>query len=234
MLYITSIMEVSSNTNMISNISEIKHVYYINLDNRPDRKVQVEQEIHSIGIDKSAVHRFSAIELLDGALGCSLSHLKCIQQAKLDNWPHVLILEDDVQFTNVEIFKVQFDKLLQTQTDWDVILLAGNNRGPYRILSDCAVQIQACLTTTGYLVKREYYDALIDNFTASIKSLISTPTLRRVYAIDVYWQHLQVRDKWLLVYPLFVTQRPNYSNIEKKYTNYDMLMLTLDKSTFRR
>lgn len=223
-------MEQSS-THTILKRSDIKYVFYINLDNRPDRKTLVENELLSLGIDPTAMRRFRAIELSNGAIGCSLSHLRCIQHAKQENLPYIMVVEDDLKFIDVEKFGIQFDKLLQSHTNWDVVLLAGNNVGPYTIVSDCAVKINQCQTTTGYLVKREYYDTLIENFKNGIQLLMANPHLHIHYAIDRYWFKLQSKDNWLLVYPLYGTQLSNYSNIEKRYTNYDNLMLVLDKTT---
>ena len=220
-------METSTHT--ILKRSDIKYVFYINLDKRPDRKTLVENELLSLGIDPTAIRRFRAIELSNGAIGCSLSHLRCIQHAKNENLPYIMVVEDDLKFTDIEKFGIQFDKLLQSHTDWDVVLLAGNNVGPYNILSDCAVKINQCQTTTGYLVKQEYYDTLIENFSNGIRLLVANPQHHIHYAIDRYWFKLQSKDNWLLVYPLYGTQLSNYSNIEKRYTNYDNLMLVLDK-----
>ena len=214
----------------ICDISDIKHVVYINLDIRPDRKLHVERELNSIGISSENITRFPAIELDDGAIGCSLSHLKCIKMAKDANWPHLLLVEDDIQFIDIPKFKQQFSKLLKTINTWDVVMLAGNNVGPYTIVSDCAVKIEACQTTTGYLVKHEYYDTLITNFENGIQNLMRYPNLRTYYAIDKYWFPLQTKDTWVMVYPLYGTQCISYSNIEQKSVNYDTLMLKLDKS----
>ena len=95
-----------------------------------------------------------------------------------------------------------------------------------------AVQIQACQTTTGYFVKQEYYDKLLNNFKESLERLLREPKKYTYFAIDKYWFSLQHKDRWFLIYPLTVTQQSNHSNIENKFTNYDMLMLTLDKSNF--
>jgi GR25 family glycosyltransferase involved in LPS biosynthesis len=55
-------------------------VMYINLDSRPDRKEHVVKELEKVGVKEAT--RFKAIELENGALGCSMSHLKCIEIAK--------------------------------------------------------------------------------------------------------------------------------------------------------
>ena len=40
---------------------------------------------------------------------------------------------------------------------------------------------------------------------------------------------MQQRDNWFLIIPLTVTQREDYSDIEKAYTNYTSAMIDLDK-----
>jgi hypothetical protein len=53
-----------------------------------------------------------------------------------------------------------------------------------------------------------------------------------MYAIDKFWFNLQEIDKWYLIIPLTVTQREDYSDIEKRPTNYTPVMLDLDKVAF--
>ena len=59
--------------NDLDKISDIKHAFYINLEKRSDRKEKVEKELSNIGI---SAQRFNAIQLTQGAVGCSLSHIK--------------------------------------------------------------------------------------------------------------------------------------------------------------
>ena len=58
------------------------------------------------------------------------------------------------------------------------------------------------------------------------------PHNHTLYAIDKYWFRLQEIDKWYLIIPLTVTQREDYSDIEKRPTNYSRVMLDLDKVAF--
>jgi len=211
---------------MISNISDIKHAFYINLESRPDRKKHVEEQFKIIRIQ---ANRFNAIKLANGALGCSMSHLRCIEIARENNWDHILIVEDDIKFLNPEIFMNQLNKFLNLHTDWDVVLIAGNNLPPHEIIDDSCVKVSQCQTTTGYIVKKNYYDILINNIRNSINQLIKEPTNAFLYAIDKYWFALQQKHNWYLIVPLTVTQREDYSDIEKKHTNYTHLMTDLDK-----
>jgi GR25 family glycosyltransferase involved in LPS biosynthesis len=209
-------------------ISQFKHTYYINLAERPDRKDETIKELQKIGINNP--QRVNAVKYLTGAIGCALSHLICLEMAKQQNLDYVLIVEDDITFLNPNLFIKQFNKFLNNCNNWDVVLLSGNNGCPCKIIDDSYVKITRCQTTTGYLVKNHYFDKLIANFKEGVQKLIKEPTKRPLYAIDEYWCNLQKVDNWFLITPLTVVQRPGYSNIENKHTNYLKMMLNLDKS----
>ena len=216
-----------SSGQIIEGITDIKNCLYINLSNRVDRKEHVEKELAKIGIQ---FERFNAIKLPNGAIGCSMSHLKCLQTAKEMGWSHVFVCEDDIQFLDPELFKNQLGHFFKNHTDdWDVLLVAGNNMPPYLPVDDTCVQVKQCQTTTGYIVKQHYYDTLIENFKLGIQYLMREPHKHTLYAIDKYWFFLQQRDRWFLIVPLTVVQRTDYSDIEKRMVNYKRTMTDLDK-----
>lgn len=214
---------------IMNSISDIKHAFYINLLTRPDRKQHAEHQLKTVGIH---AERFNAIKMTNGALGCSFSHLKLIETAKANNWEHILIVEDDILFTDPNLFTKQFNTFLSTHTDFDVVLIAGNNMPPFETIDDTCVQVSRCQTTTGYLVRQHYYDTIIQNFREGINKFMREPHNNKLYAIDKYWFRLQEFDKWYLIIPLTVIQREDYSNIEKRPTNYSRAMLDLDKAEF--
>jgi len=216
--------------NLIQSIDDIKHAFYINLASRPDRKQHVETQLRKAGILN--FERFNAIKLPNGALGCSMSHLKCLETAKKSGWSHLLIVEDDILFLNPELFKSQLNTFLSRHTSWDNILIAGNNLPPYQQIDDTCIRVYTCQTTTGYLINGHYFDTLIENIRTGIKKLLEFPEKHVLYAIDKFWFQLQKRDKWYLIIPLSVVQREDYSDIEKRATNYSKVMLDLNKSTF--
>jgi GR25 family glycosyltransferase involved in LPS biosynthesis len=212
---------------MLNNIKDLTHSFFINLDYRTDRKQHVEKQLRSIGIPSPV--RFSAIKLPNGAIGCGMSHLRCLEHARDNAWDHVLIVEDDIQFLDPTLFVNQINAFLQNQKEWDVLLLAGNNVPPYREIDTTCVQVSFCQTTTGYLVKNHYFETLINNIRSGISHLVREPNNRIMYAIDKFWILLQRQDKWFLIVPLTVTQREDYSDIEKMPTNYKRVMTSLDK-----
>lgn len=215
----------------MTSVADIAHVLYINLASRVDRKEHMEGELAKIGFDRAAV-RFNAIELADAAAGCSMSHLRCIEMAKANRWPHVVVLEDDIEFLDPDLFIQQLDTFLSGHVnEWDVVLLAGNNLVPFSALNDgTALKVSHCQTTTGYIVAEHYYDTLIDNYKRGVKQLLRNPDRRPEYAIDRHWLPLQRADRWFLISPLSVVQRGDYSNIEKRHTDFRAYMLNANKA----
>jgi len=209
---------------------EIQHTLYINLEERTDRRVHVEKQLASIGIPQDTVHRFNAVKMKDGRIGCSMSHLRCLQLAQKNNWKHVLIVEDDITFLDPAMFKRQLSNFVQDKIPYDVLLFGGNVVPPYKPVNSYCVQVFSCQTTTGYLVNQNYYHVLIQNIHEGIRKLLQEPTQHFYYAIDKYWFSLQRQHNWFIIVPLSVVQLQNYSNIEERETDYSRLMLDLDKT----
>ena len=208
-------------------LDDIKNAFYINLEHRTDRKEHVEKELENIGLK---VQRFNAIKMKNGAIGCSMSHLKILEDAKKNKLDHVLIVEDDITFLDPELFKNQINKFLKLHDNWDVILLAGNNMPPYETIDDTCIKVSRCQTTTGYLVNGHYINVLASNIKMGLTNLLNKPDEKVKYAIDRFWFILQCASKWYLITPLTVVQREDYSDIEKKITNYQGLMQDLNKA----
>ena len=196
------------------------NLFYINLIERTDRKAHIEDQLEKTGFPKEKINRFNAVKMDNGngALGCSFSHLKCIQIAKEQNLSHVCVFEDDATFVNPAIFIQQVNHFLKKREHqvWDVLLLGGNNMWPFEEIDNSCIKVSHCLTTTAYIVKNHYFDILIQNFKDGIKNLLKYPELKNQFAIDKFWICLQEKDKWYLLTPIAVYQREDYSDIEKK------------------
>ena len=213
---------------MLTNLSDIQHAFYINLEHRTDRLQEIELELFVMGIN---ARRFNAISNKNGAIGCTMSHLKLLNDAIKNNYSHLLILEDDIQFLNPELFKTNFNRFLELhQNNWDVIIFSGNNVPPYIPVDDTCIRVTRCQTTTGYLVNGHYLKTLRDNIKEGLEKLIKNPQNHYFFAIDKYWFHLQQLDNWYLIIPMKVVQREGYSDIEKRITNYKNVMTDIDKT----
>ena len=220
-----------SNTKSLISLDDINNILYINLESRMDRKQQVENELLKLGFVGT---RFNAIKTINGAFGCSMSHLKCLQMAKEKDWDHVCILEDDIEFLDPDFFKRQLNSFLQRRDDWDVLLLAGNNMLPYQPVDETCIKVSNCQTTTGYIVKKHYYDTLIENYKKGIDLYMKNPDKPHLYSIDRYWFLLQNKDKWFLIVPLTVIQREDYSDIQQKNVCFRKYMLDYNKVISRK
>lgn len=216
-------------TTSIKTLKDITNGFYINLESRGDRKTHVEEQLSSIGL-LNIVQRFNAIKMHNGAIGCSLSHLKCLQHAFAQKWDHVFICEDDITFLNPALFETQFNKCMtKLNNNWDVIMFGGNNVPPYKIIDDSCIKISRCATTTGYLVNGHYISKIIDNVAQGVEFFLRNQQAKSTFAIDVYWKSLQFTDKWFLITPPIVVQKDGYSDIEQRNTSYTHLMQDLDK-----
>ena len=199
----------------------MEHTLYINLKQRRDRRQQVESQLASIGVIGK---RMEAVYCKHGGIGCAMSHIQCIEYAKSQQWTHVFICEDDIEFTNPELLKTQLATFLQSNIAWDVLLIGANLGPPFDKESGC-LRVFNAQTTTGYIVKRHYYDTLLTSFRESVGKLIDNYRLLSFYAIDIHWKKLQQRDRWYILYPLTVIQTAGYSDIEQKKIDYSARML---------
>jgi hypothetical protein len=69
------------------------NILYINLDHREDRKWQVVSQFTELGWTN--FERFPAVKTTNGAVGCGISHIKCLELALERGWDMVTIIEDD-------------------------------------------------------------------------------------------------------------------------------------------
>lgn len=202
-----------------------ENTLYINLDYRTDRLENIHKEFEKMGIIN--FERFPAIKMKMGNVGCTLSHIKCIELAKARGWPHVFICEDDISFKNPKVLKKSIENF--TESNWDVLVIGGNNCPPFIPISEYYVKVMNVQTTTGYIIKNHYYDILLANFKEGLDCLIREPEKKKQYSLDIYWKTLQQRDRWFMLIPLTVVQYYDYSDIEEKVVDYSQLMLDLDK-----
>jgi glycosyl transferase family 25 len=205
----------------------LDHVFFINLEHRVDRLVLVKKELSKLKPNIGT--RFNAIKAASGAVGCTMSHIKCLEKARDQGLPHVFICEDDICFLNPSLLMKNIQKFCENISDWDVLVIGGNSIPPYQQIGDFCVRVSNIQTTTGYIVKRHYYDTLISNFREGLKMLITNPVNKREYAIDMYWKRLQTTGLWFFITPPTVCQQEGFSDIEQKNTNYSGLMLDMNK-----
>lgn len=119
---------------MVINLKDFfEKVYVINLDRRKDRYENFIKELSKFNI--TGFERVSGVDgknltlkknnLLLGEIGILLTHIEIIKKCQKDGVENVLILEDDVTFTN-EIKKID-EYMSSLPKDWDFIYFGGNH-----------------------------------------------------------------------------------------------------------
>ena len=189
-----------------------QYTYYINLEHRKDRMEETITELKNFGIDNPI--RFNAIKYKkNGHVGCSKSHLAILKEARYKNYSYVMIVEDDIEFMNPDETNRKLNNIINSSLKWDVILLScANHSNLNKKINKDYVNVNGCTTCTGYIVKKEYYDTLINHWEKGLKMLIKTNDSNE-YACDQYWKILQKKDNFILINPVKVYQRESHSDL---------------------
>lgn len=206
--------------------------YYINLEYRTERKLNIES-IQQKFPQLANIKRFNAIKHHNGAIGCTLSHVNVLSKLDLLDEKYFLVLEDDFNIINEDAFRSflnDFEKI--KENNWDIIVLtpcystiikkSGNNNFN---------RIKSTQTTTGYIIKKSFVNILKTNFEKSNHLLETTKDVIQ-YACDMYWKKLQNDHIFLCYNSIFANQLPGISDVEHKYvdyTNYLLYSNTLEK-----
>ena len=215
-LFVTAILiiHILSKLHLKYVISDNKRVtqytYYINLEHRKDRKEETITELKKFGIDNPI--RFNAIkDEKNGHVGCSKSHLAILKEARTKKYPYVMVVEDDIEFMNPDETNRKLNNIINSNLKWDMILYGCSYGNGSKKLNRDTVSAKNCGSTTGYIIKKEYYDTLINHWEEGLKMLIKTGDGK--YACDQYWRILQEKDNIIFINPSKVKQRVSYSDL---------------------
>jgi glycosyl transferase family 25 len=191
-------------------------VFYINLEHRVDRKLEIESELDKIGLKYK---RFNAIKNKNGAIGCAKSHLELIKYARDNKLKNILIFEDDFQFIiSKDIFWKNINYFINKCVDYDILLL-GSNYMESNNYDDKLLKIIDAQTASCYLANEKIYDKLIKVWEQGLINLEET-NISQLFACDQSWKILQPEGNWYTFKNKIGIQRPSYSDIEQKIVNY--------------
>jgi GR25 family glycosyltransferase involved in LPS biosynthesis len=198
-------------------------IYCINLDRRPDRWKECQQEfkLHDLNVKRlSAIDSklLTSSSLLSAAeLATLRSHKMVLKLAKSKNYHTIFILEDDVEFHQnlTELFN---SYIKEVPDDWDVLFFGANHSGnniwmeePLIPLSQHVYKVNKSYSLHSYVVKNTVYDSLIEVLSAE-----NGPC-------DVLISDIQRHLNCYVFRPPLAWQRPSYSDIQEKFTNYEFL-----------
>lgn len=199
-------------------------IYCINLDERRDRWAQASSEFKKYNLE---VERISAIDgsqidvsnikmnvlkgiSIPGNVGCVLSHVKAIKNAKEKGYSKILILEDDIIFE--ENFIERFtNEIKHLPEDWDMFYLSGNNLKPDNLskINEYFYKTTFTYTTHSYAITSAIYDEIIDG-ASKLKEPID----------EFYRKHIQQNYNCYVIRPHLSYQRPGFSDIMKGDRDY--------------
>lgn len=188
--------------------------YYINMSFRLDRKDYFEKQINKLGLN---VERFEGIELdsinhedqnRHRKLGCVLSHLKIIEQAKQQNLESVLIFEDDCIFHPKFIEKATVAVNELYNKHWDLLYFGGEPNGICeRYTKHLNKATNGIYQTHAYAVHKNFYDSILS----------MEPD--RVHNIDIFYLHSNAIS--LITRELLCKQRDGYSDNFGQHITFD-------------
>lgn len=213
----------------------MNNIFLVNLAHRTDRLQLAKEEFAKAGIDNWTrfeavkynpnIHGFyqefltycsipkirNTLQYFNGSFGCLLSHYNIIKMAKEQNWPSVTIFEDDLIF--IGGWREHFNGCMAelTNLDWQMFYFSANHETQPIPVSEYLVRPTRAYTTTGYIIKSELYETVLENLPKWDKE------------IDVFYA--DVIQKCFNVYcssKSLIGQRPSYSDILGQVVFYNL------------
>jgi GR25 family glycosyltransferase involved in LPS biosynthesis len=186
------------------------HVYVINLDRRADRLKRITKQLNDLGI---SFERFKAIDQIDinssGIVACAMSHKAVLQDAILNGYDKILVLEDDALF--VDNFKEELNEAMsQVPDDWQMIYFgSAGTRG--NMISPRVQKSLYALTTHAMAIDKSIYQRLIDL------------NKEDRHVDEVYGSIMEFINGYT-VHPSIIKQSGGYSDIShSSFRNYEHL-----------
>lgn len=197
--------------------SIFKHIFYINLKTRADRNRSVTQEFDKY---KIITNRINGIikknnqnhKINTGQLGCLLSHKKIIELSQKYNHEYILIFEDDIVFQTKSMVRFH-EYWLSLPSDWDMFYLSGNNFMGLNKINDNIYRTNGTLSTCAYAIRNKCYNKIL--------SILQQKTY--TMPIDSYYAELHKSINAYVCVPSVAYQKPDFSDIEKRYVDYSFL-----------
>jgi GR25 family glycosyltransferase involved in LPS biosynthesis len=192
--------------------------YVINLNRRPDKLETVTKELNRVGILNW--ERFNAIETPEPRDGCRASHLSVLNLAPKRGV--FAVFEDDVKF--IQPLSVLKRAMSQLPKNWDMLWLGSTLTQDLDRYSENLYRLKKGWTTHAYLVNNQngVVDYILNNSGDAFK-------------IDVFYADvIQEQYNCFVTYPMVASQRPGYSDIVKKHTEYKQIKERYELYTKKR
>ena len=193
----------------------------INLDERTERWTSALIEFSRVGIT-DRVSRFSGIKNELGHLGCRDSHLAVIQSALDQQLNNILILEDDIVFSDdcIEVLQRAIFEIQQLD-HWHIVYLGANidpNRGSLQTATPTLVRTDFALSTHAYLLNRSVFGEVLEG-------------AMKFDTYDLFLnQNIVSRGSSFIVNPMVCIQKPGYSDVLNTPVDYSWMIEYFDRA----
>lgn len=205
------------------NINDLtKNIYVINLKERTDRKLHIEDQLKKIncleyklieGINGNTL--VNQTRLSNGMFGLVKTYLKIYDEWSQQDCDDILIIEDDCVF--VENFNERLEGYIENvPSDWDMLYFGANHNYHMGMktlkINDRCIKLNKSYSAHCVLLKKQVFEELIQNIkNFSIEN-------------DVMMANLQNKYNAYSSSEALASQIESYSNIENKVVNYDWLI----------
>jgi len=197
------------------------NIYCINLDYRKDRWEKVSKEFRKLGIEESIIRVPGAVvndfddPKRNACYGNHLSHAACINHAQKEGVSRIAIFEDDVKFINstVEILRLAIEQLPPW---WDLFYFGANLERPAYQVTENLAKLTFAYSTHAYAINMQNVE-LVD-----IMYRINTNK-------DIVHNDVEISEKIIPYFcsfipiPMVAVQESSYSDIEKRYVDYNWM-----------
>lgn len=206
-------------------MDKIDKIFYINLEKRTDRRVEIENElIHKFNY--ISAERFIGIPYEQGIYGCTMSHICLFRKMIENNWDTMMVFEDDAQLLTDRVSIDSHIHMFLKDDQLDILCI-GNSCGdnkPYNELMNRCFNTQ---TTSCYVIKKKFVKALLECYFFDLSKALTLPENsqeleKHIGYIDTAWFPLQYTRYFMMPKIRQVLQRPSYSDIQHKMTDYKL------------
>jgi hypothetical protein len=203
-------------------------LYYLNLDERLDRRYAIEQELAKLARHVAGSIRVPGkLTKENGMIGCTASHIRAITHFLVEtDYDCAIIIEDDLEITaNPDDISQAFQIIRENTYNIDCLLLAYSLRVAAPV-SNNLIRVLSSFGCAAYVITRSFGYELVKRFLTTHelvekhKHTVSRNAANALWGNDVLWCELQANRNVFAFNPRLGKQRKSYSNIQEEITDY--------------
>lgn len=195
-------------------------IFCINLDSRPDRWTQVQNEFKKLGL-QDRVERMSGVTNKQFPhYGCRDAMINCIKKAKELDLDNILIFEDDLVVLERDMnYYRNLIGELQKIPDWHLFYFSATMKRKPVPYNKYLFYADGILALHAHAVSRNVYDRILKDYKDGVIKIIDT----------YYRSKLQPQRKSFLATRFCATQADGFSDIKNRQASRDFIRKRYNK-----